>query len=304
MEKDNRVFGTIAAACGISIQGMEWMGPAVQFYFWRLPEGASAVKNTRNKRVVMGLCLLLLFALASCTTAPGSGTRENIEVSAAGEDRNSMNAGDREGDDPVQAVEAGPNSAFTVTQSEREWIERYNEAGSALSCSRSVQTLTSGSVWAGSAVSVDLLSSSSTELRKKAENDQDSGIPLTELSASDVLSVQEQGCAVTFRLKEITLSMEDIRQGSGGYINLIDGRRTAEVIDAAKEYFHIPKAGVKLNSVTHTLRSGCIQAVFSSDFTRLESVKFTGIQHAEAEISYLLTVHASLTYQLGSEYGR
>lgn len=181
-----------------------------------------------------------------------------------------------------------------------EWIERYNSGAAGLQCVYTAQRLTSGKICAGSAVSIDLLSNDA--LREVTEREENWGAPLPKLSGSDVAAVRQEGTAVTFQLREVTFSEQGAGQGRGGYVNIIDSDRVTAMINGAKEYFHISNANVQLKSVIHTLSGGELTAVFDNSLTKLESVRFTGNQHAAAELSYLLTVQADLTYALQSEY--
>lgn len=200
---------------------------------------------------------------------------------------------------PIAACRGGETPAMGTPASPEAWVERYNAARS-LQCVYAGQHLTSGVLRAGGAISIDLLSKDA--LRAVAEWEGNRGASLPKLESSDVETVYQEGTAVTFRLKEITLSAQDAEQGRGGYVNIIDRDRAAAIIDGAKEYFHIANANVELKSVTHTLTDGVLTAVFDSSLTGLESVRFTARQRALAELFYVLHVQADLTYALRSEY--
>lgn len=202
--------------------------------------------------------------------------------------------------DAVPAVRQNTADSLSV----QELIARYNAASGQLKCTRSSQKLTVGeiSLSRDSANGINMLSAGREELRAKAERAANDGSALPQLSASDVADVQSSGNQVTFVLRGITASADTVRQGMGGYINIIDQPRAVEIIDGVQEYFHIAGADVQLKGVSYELGQGRITALFSDDFTRLQSVRFTAVQRAQAEMFYVVNVYADLTYDLASEY--
>lgn len=245
--------------------------------------------------------MLLLFSVSSCmgadptasvtTDGPASEVDESVGRSVTSDIMAPTS----------DAVQAAAHTMGTP-RSTVEWINLYNTAADGLQCTYSAQQLMAGEIRAGSIVSVDILSDGAQALRAKAEKTENGGSSLPHLSPTDVSTVQKEGAAVTFRLKDITLSAQEAEQGRDGYVNIIDRTRALAVIDGAKEYFHIANADVKLKSVTHTLTDGTLTVVFDSGLTRLESARFTAKQHARAVMSYLVTVEADLAYDLTSEY--
>lgn len=192
--------------------------------------------------------------------------------------------------------------AAAVNRPVEEWVNRYNAAVDHLQCTRFKQQLTDGKIRAGSSICIDILSDGAGKLRTKAESEGKGGSTPPHLTPEQISSVRAEGASVIFCLKGITLSGDAVKQGSGGYANIIDGDRSLAIIEGAKSYFHLENAEVKLKSVTHTLSDGQLTAVFDSGLTKLQSVRFTAKQHIRAEMSYLLTVEAELAYRLASEY--
>lgn len=202
--------------------------------------------------------------------------------------------------DAVPAVRQNTDDSLSA----QELIARYNAASGQLKCIRSSQKLTAGEIRLSrdSASGINLLSSGREELRAKAERVANDGSALPRLTASDVADVQTSGTQVTFVLRDITASADTVRQGMGGYINIIDQPRAVEIIGGVQEYFHIAGADVQLKAVSYELGQGRITARFSDDFTRLQSVRFTAVQRAQAEMFYAVNVYADLAYDLTSEY--
>ena len=253
------------------------------------------VKTLRGLGAVLS-GILLLFSVSSCM-----GADPTVSITTDGSASEVDEGAARQTAPNSDAVQAAAH-AMSVPRSTEEWINLYNTAADGLQCTYSVQQLTAGEIRAGSIVSVDILSDGAQSLRAKAEKRENGGSSLPHLSPLDVSSVQKEGAAVTFRLKDITLSAQEAEQGRGGYVNIVDQDRATAIINGAKEYFHIVNADVKLKSVTHTLTDGALTVVFDSGLTRMESARFTAKQHARAAISYLVTVEADLAYDLTSEY--
>lgn len=202
--------------------------------------------------------------------------------------------------DAVPAVRQNTDDSLSA----QELITRYNAASGQLKCTGSTQKLTAGEIRLSrdSANGINMLSAGREELRAKAERATNDGSALPQLSASDVADVQTSGTQVTFVLRDITASADTVRQGMGGYVNIIDQPRAVEIIGGVQEYFHIAGADVQLKGVSYELGQGRITACFSDDFTRLQSVRFTAVQRAQAEMFYVVNVYADLTYALTSEY--
>lgn len=252
--------------------------------------------------VVLSVILALCTTVSCANSASDSITTEEPSVSAPldAEESTVQTTEPPPETDAVPAVRQNTDDSLSA----QELIARYNAASGQLKCTGSTQKLTAGEIRLSrdSANGINMLSAGREELRAKAERVANDGSALPQLSASDVADVQTNGNQVTFVLRDITASADTVRQGMGGYVNIIDHPRAVEIIGGVQEYFHIAGADVQLKGVSYELGQGRITACFSDDFTRLQSVRFTAVQRAQAEMFYVVNVYADLTYALTSEY--
>ncbi len=262
--------------------------------------------------LALGLSAAMLFSLAACggEETPGSSS-ESVSVSEtapAPEDAAPV-AESNDQSEPVSG-ETEPNDSLqtpAAPQSTEDLIAAFNQGGAVnLRCTSSSQTLTAGKLWMGDKTdeAIDALAPDQTALRAKFEKTASGGAQLPSLSAGNVASTSVSGTTVTFKLKDASATHDSAAQGVGGYVNIIDRDRTLELVQGVKDLVNLSNANVKVDSASHSLSGGTLTVEFSSDFSKVSSVKFTARQHVRATMTYLIAIkiNADLNYDLTAEY--
>ena len=110
-----------------------------------------------------------------------------------------------------------------------ELVNVYNKAVSngTVKCISSSKKVQNGKLWIGdnSDKTMDLLAPEQKELLAKFENSDTSGILLPNIKDGDVAEVTVNENVVIYKLKP-TQKQNEIAQGYGGYINIIDTEET------------------------------------------------------------------------------
>lgn len=275
------------------------------------------------KLLALGLSVMLVFSLAACggsetpdTSSEGTSSEPTVEtaesaapvVESAAEDSTAGTGEETEAPaGPAAEGDDGGEAPAALPQSKAELIDAYNTGGaSGLSCTSMAQQVASGRLWMGdkSDEYIDLRAADQTALLAKFEKTANGGASLPTLSAGNVASANVSGTTVTFTLNDASATHDDVAQGVGGYVNIIDHDRTLELVEGVKAYANLPNANVKVDSASHSLSGGTLTVEFNSDFTQVTSVKFTAKQHVQATMTYLIAfkISADVNYDLTAEY--
>ncbi len=187
-----------------------------------------------------------------------------------------------------------------------ELVNVYNKAVSngTVKCISSSKKVQNGKLWIGdnSDKTMDLLAPEQKELLAKFENSDTSGISLPNLKDSDVAEVTVNENVVIYKLKQIQ-KQNEIAQGHGGYINIIDTEATKKLVEGVKSFANV-KGNVKVNSSDYFMSEGTLTVTYNNKkHKKIESVSFSGKQKVKAEMKYLvISINAELDYTLSSEY--
>lgn len=192
-----------------------------------------------------------------------------------------------------------------VPETKEEMIDAYNQAleKSELSCLSSSQKVTQGRAWLGdkSDEYMDLLADDMKDLLAKFQQDNVVNTALTMLSADNVAVASVEENTITFNLNSASIN-ETINQGSNGYIALIDDARVQELVEVVKDAANV-SGKVKIISATHNLSDGTFFVTFNSNFTKIESVKYSANQNINAKMKYLVfNINIDIDYQLSAEF--
>lgn len=187
-----------------------------------------------------------------------------------------------------------------------ELVNVYNKAVSngTVKCISSSKKVQNGKLWIGdnSDKTMDLLAPEQKELLAKFENSDTSGILLPNIKDGDVAEVTVNENVVIYKLKP-TQKQNEIAQGYGGYINIIDTEETKKLVEGVKSFANV-KGNVKVNSSDYSMSEGILTVTYNNKkHKKIESVSFSGKQKVKAEMKYLvISINAELDYTLSSEY--
>lgn len=187
-----------------------------------------------------------------------------------------------------------------------ELVNVYNKAVSngTVKCISSSKKVQNGKLWIGdnSDKTMDLLAPEQKELLAKFENSDTSGILLPNIKDGDVAEVTVNENVVIYKLKP-TQKQNEIAQGYGGYINIIDTEEIKKLVEGVKSFANV-KGNVKVNSSDYSMSEGILTVTYNNKkHKKIESVSFSGKQKVKAEMKYLvISINAELDYTLSSEY--
>lgn len=126
---------------------------------------------------------------------------------------------------------------------------------------------------------------------------------LIKLSADNIETAEKINNRIIFRLKNYSSGI-DISQGAGDYHGIVEKEITEEILNNAIKYLKLPGT-VSVKSGEYSLSDGVITAYFSSDFSELEKVTFSGKENISGKVQYLImNVQIDIEFSLNSVYER
>lgn len=130
-----------------------------------------------------------------------------------------------------------------------------------------------------------------------------SACPLMKISSDNVETAEKINNRIVFRLKNYSSDI-DISQGAGNYHGIVEKKRTEAILNNAVKYLKLPGT-VSVKSGEYSLSDGVITSYFSSDFSELEKVTFSGKENISGKVQYLImNVQIDIEFSLNSVYER
>lgn len=251
---------------------------------------------------LLSICLISVCLLLSFTACGGKDTDADTTASSAPVTQDTAPTVSAT---EAQTAQQTAANVKTAPQTAAEWVTAFNQAIEKRTpkCTASAQKVEKGKLWIGddANASLDLLAADQTALLAKFEQNSVSGTALPQLSASDVSGAKANGSTVTFSLNSVNAD-GSLSQGRGGYIAVVDDARTKELVEGVKSYANV-SGNVKITSAAYRLNGGTLTVTFNSDFTEIQSVKYTACQNVTAKMRYLvMTINADVDYLLTAEF--
>lgn len=200
--------------------------------------------------------------------------------------------------------EAETANAIPKSESKQSLVDLYNRSISKNNLDRismSQKTL-SGMINLGGQ-KIDLSEEKNKGLREQTQTSDNgkSTCSLMKLSANNIETAEKINNSIVFRLKNYSSGI-DISQGAGNYHGIVEKKRTEEILNNAVKYLKLPGT-VSVKSGKYTLTDGIITAYFSSDFSELEKVTFSGKENISGKVQYLImNVQVDIEFSLNSVY--
>lgn len=152
---------------------------------------------------------------------------------------------------------------------------------------------------------IDLSEEKNKGLREQTQtaDNSKSSCPLMKISANNIETAEKINNCIVFRLKNYSSGI-DVSQGAGNYHGIVEKKRTEEILNNAVKYLKLPGT-VSVKSGEYSLSDGVITAYFSSDFSELEKVTFSGKENISGKVQYLImNVQIDIEFSLNSVYER
>lgn len=152
---------------------------------------------------------------------------------------------------------------------------------------------------------IDLSEEKNKGLREQTQTSDNSKsiCPLIKLSDDNIETAEKINNRIVFRLKNHSFGM-DISQGASSYHGIVEKKRTEEILNNAVKYLKLPGT-VNVKSGEYSLSDGIITAYFSTDFSELEKVTFSGKESISGKVQYLImSVQIDVEFSLNSVYAR
>lgn len=266
----------------------------------------------RKRTIKRGISLLLILVLAVVFAAckpdeENAGTTEQ-STQPVYETETGAETGTAMPETQAQTTEASTETPglAKLPATKEELLAVYNQAANAgaLTQNSMTQKVEAGTVgFKDTDKMMNLLAPDQAALLEKFEKQAGESAPVTlpQLNNAAVQGVTVNGTQVTFQLNEINAGQE-LAEGTGGYLGLVEYNRTQELVEAVKAYANV-SGKVKIKNVSYSLREGKFTVQFNEDFTKIVSLHFTGKQSVQADMTYLvMTLAADVTYVLTSDY--
>lgn len=203
-------------------------------------------------------------------------------------------------------LEAETANAIPKSESNQSLVDLYNRCISENNLDRismSQKTL-SGVINLGGQ-KIDLSEEKNKGLREQTQTSDNSksNCSLIKLSANNIETAEKINNRIVFRLKNYSSGI-NISQGAGNYHGIVEKERTEEILNNAVKYLKLPGT-VSVKSGEYSLSDGVITSYFSSDFSELEKVTFSGKENISGKVQYLImNVQIDIEFSLNSVYER
>lgn len=189
--------------------------------------------------------------------------------------------------------------------SKADIISAYNKAvgTSSLSRRKMTQTLTKGNISIPGGY--DIMAADKADVRNKINVNSTSkaASDLKALNSANVAAATRNGNTVTINLNSASAGLNDIANGKGGYVGVVDKARTDFIVKTIVADIGVNADNVVIESANYTLSNGVIKATFNDDFTKITKVTFTGNESMKGVVKYkFLTINADVACKLTSEY--
>lgn len=200
---------------------------------------------------------------------------------------------------------SGDKTPVKKPDSKADIISAYNKAigTSSLSRRKMTQTLTKGNIAIPGGY--DIMAADKAEVRNKINvNDTSKAASdLKALNSANVASATRSGNTVTINLNSASAGLNDITNGKGGYVGVVDKARTDFIVKTIVADIGVNANNVVIQSANYTLSNGVIKATFNDDFTKITKVTFSGNESMNGVVKYkVLTIKADVACKLTSEY--
>lgn len=201
-------------------------------------------------------------------------------------------------------LEAETANAIPKSESNQSLIDLYNRCISENNLDRILMSQkTFGGVINLGGQKINLSEEKNQGLREQTQTSDNSksNCSLMKLSADNVETAEKINNCIVFRLKNYSSGI-DISQGAGNYYGIVEKERTEEILNNAVKYLKLPGT-VSVKSGEYSLSDGVITAYFSSDFSELEKVTFSGKENISGKVQYLImNVQIDIEFSLNSVY--
>lgn len=205
-------------------------------------------------------------------------------------------------------TEPTAEAANTIPKSEskQSLVDLYNRSISENNFKRiSMNQKTIGGIINLSGQKIDLSEEKNKGLREQTQTSDNgkSSCSLMKLSVDNIETAEKINNRIVFRLKNNLFGI-DISQGAGSYYGIVERIRTEEILNNAVKYLKLPGT-VSVKSGEYSLSDGIITAYFSSDFSELEKVTFSGKENISGKVQYLImNIQVDIEFSLNSVYER
>lgn len=213
---------------------------------------------------------------------------------------------ERETDETQTEPAAEAANVIQKSESKQSLVDLYNLSISENNFKRiSMSQKTLGGVINLGGQKIDLSEEKNKGLREQTQisDNGKSNCSLMKLSADNVETAEKINNCIVFRLKNYSSGI-NISQGAGNYYGIVEKKRTEEILNNAVKYLKLPGT-VSVKSGEYSLSDGVITAYFSSDFSELEKVTFSGKENISGKVQYLImNVQVDIEFSLNSVYER